>query len=1044
MGTTLSRRQLLRAVSLLALPSWPAWTEAKPVSSASTAAPASMYSWPVHALLQPDLRFSLDAHDLTKTVLNTLIVDDMERDKGWVASKAVQLGYTEERARQGRRSLRFSTEQRNMRYIRSSRRPNGSFSGYAPLFDFLPFAAWARLPFAQPQDWSEFNRISLWCYVHPMDNPVTCLSLQLVCEGAPAGPCDPVAVHYWSGMKQGEWNLLAWEFPEIRRDRVIALELFQPISGLPFRKARSRLTYDLDQLCVEKVHTEQVEGWRIAPGSISFSHLGYAVAARKLALTGSDSPHVITLFDADTGTPVAALKATEIHTHLGRYVGYDFSHVTRPGRYQLRADQLESLPFMIGDRPWRRLVEATLNAFYGLRCGFAVPDAHDACHCNVYVEHKGDKRVVGGGWHDAANLTQDPNNTAMSVCALLDLSKALSACDPRLSARALEEARWGLEWILRMRFGPGLRCLKGEYSYFTDNIPGAAGDVVQENVGSDTFKNLTAALAEVRGARALLRDDPGLAERFLRAAEEDFASVLHDRPSPPAKKPAAPDWDSVPWQNEAGYIALTAVELYRATRDQRYADDAVRFARWVLDLQEFRFLENAAVTGYFYADAAKTGIIHEYHRTSGAPNSFEEGAVLAYEALCKEFPDHPDWIKWYSGMVTYSEYFCRAGSHASAPFGLVPAAVWRQMDLDAPVPPDLLATLLATRRLTGPTAVYPSPATETIVRQQMRAQYAAATYLSPGQRLRIFPLWTDHVRHGTSCVHLTKTLGLSAAAQGRRRADLSDLISRQLQWEIGGNPFSRSLVYGVGYHWWQNFTVSLPNLVGGAPVGMNSYQDDSPAWGNNAVFPYKEIWVLSSARWAANLARVPGCVRVEGAAPDGARFRRLSTGEITTVKPGDFERLLPPDRYELSYGTFVRKLSLLDGGQYRFDLDPSRAIEIELSASQSAAATVRLRIKARGVGVRRITLRVSNARVPKDQLTIDFGTGAIREVRIPLTAIDTQRPWVVVAIPDGRVGEGVEAFGTIATLREISRPDAGRNGPCVHDDTYLSDDPLPR
>ena len=1019
-GSRLTRRQLLQGASLLALPVRPVWPHARPAPTAAALAPASIYSWPVRALLQPDLRHSLDVRDLTKPVMGSRVIDDMEHDKGWLASPVVQLSYTDEHARQGRRSLRFSTEQMNLRYVRTARRPNGSFSGKAPLFDFLPYAAWARLPFSEPQDWSGFNRLSLWCYVHPMRDPVTCVSLQIICEGAPAGPCDPVAVHYLSGMKQGEWNLLAWEFPEMRRDRVIALELFQPVAGVPFRRARSRLTYDLDQLRLEKVEAEQVEGWQIAARTLSFSHLGYSVGARKLAFAGSDGPRSVTLCNAETGRAVTELPAADRQTALGRYVVFDFSHVTQPGRYRLRSDQAQSESFAINDQPWRPLVEATLNAYYGLRCGFAVPGAHDACHCNVFVEYKGDRRVVGGGWHDAANLTQHPDNTALSVCALLDLSDALRVCDPELSARALEEARWGLEWILRMRFGPGLRCLWGEYSYFTDTVPGALGDVVQQNVGSDPFKNLTAALAEARGARAVLHDDPDLAATLLRAAEEDFASVLRDRPGPPAERPGVSDWDVVPWQNEAGYIALTAIELYRATGQPRYADDAVRFARWVLDLQEFRFVENAPVTGYFYSDAARTRILHELQRTSGAPNSFEEGALLAYQALCEELPEHPEWIHWYAGMVAYSEYFCRTGSRASAPFDLVPAALWRRTDLEAPIPPDLLAE----KPWTGPDAVYPSPATHSLIRQQMREQYQAATYLSPGQRLRVFPLWTDHVRHGASCVHLTKTLGLAAAAQGRRRADLSDLISRQLQWEIGGNPFSRSLVYGVGYDWWQNFTVSLPNLVGGAPVGMNCYRGDAPAWGNNAVFPYKEIWVLSSARWAANLARVPGCASVAGQAPQGARLRRISTGEITVVHKGPFELTLPADRYELHYGTFGREVALLDGGRYRLDLDPSRAIDLEISARPATAADVSLRIRVRGVGTREIALRVSNGRVADTRLTVSLGSGGTREIECPLTVVDPQRPWVVVAIPDGRVGEGVEAFGTIAMLREMGRPDA--------------------
>ena len=81
-------------------------------------------------------------------------------------------------------------------------------------------------------------------------------------------------------------------------------------------------------------------------------------------------------------------------------------------------------------------------------------------------------------------------------------------------------------------------------------------------------------------------------------------------------------------------------------------------------------------------------------------------------------------------------------------------------------------------------------------------------------------------------------------------------------------------------------------------------------------------------------------------------------------------------------------------------------------------------VAGRRVGTREIALRVSNGRVADTRLTVSLGSGGTREIECPLTVVDPQRPWVVVAIPDGRVGEGVEAFGTIATLREMGRPDA--------------------
>jgi hypothetical protein len=1020
--TGIDRRAFIKGASLLALSAWPVRPAQSFSGSILAAAPASKYSWPVRPLMQANLRHSLDAKCKTKQVEDSRIVDDMESDRGWISSPAVQLNYTDERPRAGKRSLRIIIEQRDENYIRSNRNAHGSFSGSAALFAHMPAAPVARLKLTPAQDWSNFNRISVWCYVHPCGNPVNSVCAQFLCEGAEAGPYDPVACHYFSDMKQGEWNLLAWEIPEIRRDRVVEVSLFIPATGLPFHNASSRLVLDFDQLQVERVAAEQVEGWDISPNKLAFSHVGYPLHGRKQAFGQSGQASSFDLVDADSGRVAASLPASDIETRRGRYAVYDFSAFNRPGRYRIRAGGVQSEAFEIRIQAWRPLVEAALNGFYGLRCGFAVPGAHDACHCDVTARYKGETRIVGGGWHDAANLAQDANNTNLSVCALLDLSEALAPQDPELSARALEEARWGLEWIQRLRFGPGIRCLMGGYSYFTDNVPGTNDDVVNEYVGSNTFKNLTAALAEVRGAQLLRASDSLLAGELLRASEEDFATVLRDRPEPPVETETEPNWHVVSWQNEAGYMALTAVELYRATGKQTYAEDAARIGRWLLELQEFRFIEGSPITGYFYEDAARTRILHEFQRTSGAQNSFEEGALLAYQALCEALPDHPDWIEWYSGLVVYSEYFCRKGSEAAAPFNLVPSAVWRRSDLDAPFSSDMLA-VRSTQADATPNALFPTPSTKELIRRQIGEMYEAGTYLSPTQRLRTFPLWVDHIRHGATTVHLTKTLGLAAAAQGRNNADLSDLVSRQLQWEVGANPFSRSLVYGVGYDWWQNFTVSLPNLVGGLSVGMNSYRNDSPAWGNNALFPYKEIWVLSSCRLAANLARLPGTARVEGSAPKGAKFTHLGTKQITNLRRGNFTQALPPGDYELTYGGFTRRITLVDGRRYTLDLDPAKAVDLDLRTDAATGNDVRLRITIRGVGSRQVELRSSNAELSTKSLSVDLGRGGTKTLELPLRIPDSERPWVVVAVPDKRVHEAVEVFGTARPLPSLERDD---------------------
>lgn len=1042
---SINRRDLLKgSVLLLTAPFARSIAFAESPSSAllpgRPSAPASIYDWPVHKLLKADTQHALFVRNLSKPIRKSLLIDDMETDRGWESSPAVQLSYTKERAKAGIRSLRFTTDQRSEEYIRSSRSANGSFSGNGPTFTFAQGAAWARLKLAQPQDWSEYNRISVWCYLHPTGNPISSICLQFLCDGAPSGPSDPVALNYIGDLKEGEWNLLAWEISEYQRDRISEFLIFQPLSGVPFHNLESRLTYDFDQLQVERIDVEQVSGWQVAPSKISYSHVGYPAFGQKQAISSDLPATTFELVDSSTGAVAATFPATKVETLRGQYSILDFSAFNKPGTYRIRVGAVNSEQFSVSNDPWRPLVESTLNAFYGLRCGFAVPGMHEACHCDVIAQYKGEKRSVGGGWHDAANMSQDTENTNSSVIALIDMAEALAPYDKELAARALEEARWGLEWIMRMRFEPGIRLLAGNYSFYTDGIVGDSDDVVIENpdelpkrsapstindqggfgmmmrpvIASDTFLNLGGALAEVRGARALKSSDPKLSAELLKAAEEDFATVLRDRPEPPAEK-GAPNWHVQCWQNEAGFMALTAVELFRETGKSSYAESAVKLARWVLDVQEFRFIGGSPVTGYFYEDAARTRILREQQRSSGAMNSFEEGACLAYQALCETFPNHPDWIRWYEGIVTYSEFFCRKGAEASAPFQMIPAAVWRESDLDAPVSQDMLAS----RGTTHPDALFSSPVTPELVAHQLRELYEAGTYLSPEQRLRVLPLPMDHIRHGGTTVHLTKTVGLAAAAQLRRDSGLAQLAANQVQWVAGANPFSRSLIYGVGYDWWQNFTVALPNIYGGMAVGMNTYRHDAPAWGNNALFPYKEIWVETSARFAAVLARLPGNVRVAGNAPQGATFKATATGQLTKAAPGSFSLNLAPGSYTVSYGGFAKRLDLVPGGAYDLKLDAARAFDLKFEKKDDSDGASLLQLQIRGSGMHEVELRAINAELSSRNLSVDLGNSGTRIIAISLRATERDRAWIVVAVPDGRVSEAVELFGAPAGLAEL-------------------------
>ena len=62
-----------------------------------------------------------------KEVLESKLIDDMESNNGWEVTGIGKMNYTEERAKDGKRSLRFSTSLRDEEHYRNNRSKWGSF-----------------------------------------------------------------------------------------------------------------------------------------------------------------------------------------------------------------------------------------------------------------------------------------------------------------------------------------------------------------------------------------------------------------------------------------------------------------------------------------------------------------------------------------------------------------------------------------------------------------------------------------------------------------------------------------------------------------------------------------------------------------------------------------------------------------------------------------------------------------------------------------------------------------------------------------------------
>ena len=146
----------------------------------------------------------------------------------------------------------------------------------------------------------------------------------------------------------------------------------------------------------------------------------------------------------------------------------NFSSFKKPGRYYLQAGGAKSPEFEIGDNVYKGAADFCLRYMRQQRSGFN-PFLKDSCHTHDGYTLYGEKAGIPdsthidvvGGWHDASDYLQYSTTSANATYHLLmayrDFPKVFT--DEKLAngldgkngmADVLDEAKWGLDWLLKM------------------------------------------------------------------------------------------------------------------------------------------------------------------------------------------------------------------------------------------------------------------------------------------------------------------------------------------------------------------------------------------------------------------------------------------------------------------------------------------------------------------------------------------------------------------------------------------------------------------
>jgi endoglucanase len=204
---------------------------------------------------------------------------------------------------------------------------------------------------------------------------------------------------------------------------------------------------------------------------VRLNMLGYKPTSSKVAVWCSKEQTTITDFsivDAANGKTVYTGKVGKTFGGYGPFTftaRLNFSTFTKPGRYIIKAGAAASPEFTIGADVYKGTADFCLRYMRQQRSGFN-PFLKDSCHTHdgytLYGPMPDSTRIdAGGGWHDASDylqyVTTSANATWHLLAAYRDFPKVFGDGHqanglPGKNNRAdvLDEARWGLNWLLKM------------------------------------------------------------------------------------------------------------------------------------------------------------------------------------------------------------------------------------------------------------------------------------------------------------------------------------------------------------------------------------------------------------------------------------------------------------------------------------------------------------------------------------------------------------------------------------------------------------------
>jgi endoglucanase len=305
---------------------------------------------------------------------------------------------------------------------------------------------------------------------------------------------------------------------------------------------------------------------------IRINQLGYLPESVKVAVfisSENEAPKDFTVCNAINDKVV--YKSTCIR-YSGKEWGLkaaarlDFSEVRTPGGYYVAVNGTRSDPFRIGAGIYKGTADFILKYMRQQRCGYN-PYYADSCHTHdgFIVDHpskSGQIIDVTGGWHDASDYLQYVTTSANAIYQMLfAYSKNPEIFSDHFNASGesgsngipdiLDEARWGIDWLLKMnpdsgemynqvaddRDHVGFRLPAKDKATYGNGPYRPVYFVTGKSQGLARFKNRSTGVSSAAGKYAsafalgsqIFRSyDAGLADKLYRKAIDAWEFALTD------------------------------------------------------------------------------------------------------------------------------------------------------------------------------------------------------------------------------------------------------------------------------------------------------------------------------------------------------------------------------------------------------------------------------------------------------------------------------------------------------------------------------------